>query len=281
MLQRAVLEGLESRQYLTVYAWDGTSNNWNVASHWTDVNNSSHHALPGAGDTGTVSSGSALANGDLSGAPLIQVNTGGSVTLNAWGTTLNNAFALSGGTLAFNNGGERSNGTITLLAQSTISYNASNSVDVYSPIVGTGKLIITGNSNNGNTADLQLRLRGSDTYSGGTDIQGAAPAIYNLSALGTGPVTVENGAKVNQEVNNWNQNLTLAGGTYFITPNEATSGTFTLTGPSALKNAYNDTGTDGASMVYCGLLVGSQSLTTAYDQRWTGLNNLNFTGGES
>lgn len=61
--------------------------------------------------------------------------------------------------------------------------SGSGTIDVYSPLSGTGRLIKTGSG--------ALNLSVASTYSGGTSIQGGTVSVGASDALGTGNITIE------------------------------------------------------------------------------------------
>jgi autotransporter-associated beta strand protein len=102
--------------------------------------------------------------------------------------------------------------------------NTSSIVSLDGTVFGGGRLIKTGAG--------QLTLRGANTYSGGTDIQGGTVLVYNDGALGTGTLKLSGGTLAK----NTTSSVTLANA--FV----ASGGTihnlgdipFTFTGPGTL-----------------------------------------------
>jgi hypothetical protein len=99
---RPVLDCLEDRLVPSTFYWNGTQNaNWNLASNWTDVANSAHHAVPGATDTAIIRSSSndpsLQSNQSVGG---LEVD-GGTLTIKNCTLTDAGAFVQTGGSVEF------------------------------------------------------------------------------------------------------------------------------------------------------------------------------------
>ncbi len=175
-----------------VITWGGGSGNWNVATNW------SGGVLPTAGDTAVIASGTPYVNATLSPAPdVIRVDPGGAAQF-----TANNAnnFVLNGGTLQASGTSAAVSGTVRLTGNSTIRSTVGNSNRVLT-ISGTisedatpRKLTFDGKPHTaaGVTND-NIKISGTNTYSGGTDVYGPLVNVASTGALGSGPVNVYSG----------------------------------------------------------------------------------------
>jgi autotransporter-associated beta strand protein len=199
----------------------------------------------GAGSTGGIQIGNAVSQGRLTAGDSAQT-TGGEITFLTYGSKGGNPHSLRVNAVIANNN------ALTGVDNST----GGNAVSV----------TIGGTMGNGNSV---TELFGSNTYSGGTTIATGRVNVNNVSALGTGPVTVLNGgqaflASAGTYVNDFN--ITGAGTSNnsngFDTPSALrVGGNTTLTGAITLLNdaAINFRNSNGA--VLAGKISGGYNLT--------------------
>ena len=159
------------------------------------------------GSSGQIGSGSITNNAEL------KVNRSGTVTLSqaitgsgvvtqaGSGTTIltgDNTYSggttISSGTLRVGNGGlNGTTGSGAITNHGTLEIKRSNNITLGQAITGSGSLVQSGPGNTTLSGD-------ANTYSGGTTISNGTLLATNTSptssATGTGPVTVENGARL-------------------------------------------------------------------------------------
>ncbi|MEI6605174.1 MAG: DUF6288 domain-containing protein [Verrucomicrobiota bacterium] len=145
--------------------------------------------------TNTYSGGTIINNGTISLA--LQANQAlgsGPVTINSGGTlmmervTASNPLTLNGGTIIANNGfGDGFTGSVSLLSSSTI--NTAYNMTFSGSVSGAGGFIKTGNNT--------LNLTGTNSFSGPTRIVAGTLACTKAAALGSGPIDITTGAKLN------------------------------------------------------------------------------------
>ncbi len=123
----------------------------------------------------------------FAGAPLINDLWMAETTLNFSGASA----TINGLNDSPNSGDQINLGTGTVLTIDADGNGDNDGATFHGTIQGAGSLVLT--STDGNSVDL----RGANTYSGGTTINGGTAAIASSnSAFGTGPVTVDGGAVV-------------------------------------------------------------------------------------
>jgi hypothetical protein len=172
-----------------VIIWKNVSANWNVASNWTGATPA---RVPTTGDTAIIGQGTATINSTLSPAPdLIRLDSGGTAVFN---TSTANNWVLNGGTFQ-GTATINVSGTTQLTADSVIKNTIGNGNAAYT-ISGAISEDATPRklTFNGNVGD-HTSLTGANTYSGGTIVNGQVNA-GSAGALGTGPVTVNSGARL-------------------------------------------------------------------------------------
>jgi fibronectin-binding autotransporter adhesin len=120
------------------------------------------------------------------GAGDISITKIGSGTLVLTGNNLySGSTTISGGTLELGNGGVTGAIAGNVIDNATLAFNRSNQYTFAGTINGTGRVLQAGTGT--------LTLSGSNSYSGGTEVDSGTLAVDNSSALGVGNVTVNAG----------------------------------------------------------------------------------------
>jgi hypothetical protein len=186
------------------YDWDGTSNDWSPAGHWTGDG-----GLPdGSDDAGAINSGTADANVDLGSAgdrPTITVATGGILHQPGTTNTVNCPIVMDGGTwvsaTSWLGDGSKSKyltGGVTLNSDSYFKGRRSNKLYVNSLVDGSGKFIAS-SVDEYKSVGLTIYLSQTNTYDGGTLMTGTKQIVVVANAdeaLGTGDIDVNKGTLV-------------------------------------------------------------------------------------
>lgn len=180
---------------------DGGLGTWQAGStNWTTLNGTSNATWPGGSSVATFS------------------NMGGTVTINGTqsvgGITFNsNSYSLSGGTLTLAN----------LVGQNQFHVGVGLSASIESTLAGSAGLAKAGSGT--------LILSGSNTFSGGLNVNGGTLAVRSLAAMGNSANhrNVAAGAK-----------LSLASTT--VEFNQFTSGTYTVRGNSVVEHNIGSAG---------------------------------------
>lgn len=187
-----------SMAWAEVITWGGSSlKNWDVAANWT-LNGTASPRVPTTGDTAVIASGAPIADISLSPAPdLIRIDSGGTLRC---GTALTNSLVGNGGTLGIYGS---SSPVLTSPIQLTSNFTITNpgTASGYPTLSGVisedgmpRQLIVSGTSASLPTANLpHVVFTAVNTYSGGTVITGDNLRLSNLSALGSGPVSLQDG----------------------------------------------------------------------------------------
>ena len=159
-------------------------------------------------------------------------------------------------------------GNATLLSNSTVDVSFGDVT--LSGVIGDG-----GNTRSlTKTGGYTLVLSGANTYGGGTTVLGGTLQADNDSALGTGPLTLANGAILRSEAGDrtFANALNLSGSVSF---QSFASRDFTFTGPATLAADTTITVADKAT--FSGNIGGPHALTTGYGITLSGNNT--FSGG--
>jgi autotransporter-associated beta strand protein len=266
-----------------------TGGSWNNSPNWAG-------GIPN-------SPGAAAIFGSLSGASTVTLDTAitvGTISLNSGNSY--NISAGTGGVLTMNNNGSTATitdfgGTHTLSAPVVLVSNTSfvvvnhgDGITVAGNINGSGGLIATGPG--GSVASLTLS--GSNTYTGGTDVENGNLTLGSSSALPTGTALILSAKDLPAGVLDLNANSATLGSILVTTGpqtvgtgataaiiNTASSGSSTLTYAGNASNPSNFTGyiTDGNASggAATTLLVTGGSLTLSHGNSYSG--GTNVTGG--
>lgn len=221
-----------------------------------------------AAGTGLVfdTSGTEVLSSPVSGAGgLTKSGSGVLVISNA--NTFTGGTVIEAGRLGLNNGAGLGTGGVTIQQGAQLSLGG---VVVANTISGAGSVLKTSN----NTGFLT----GANTYSGGTDIQAGTLGVTNVSALGSGGVTIAGGASLmvdNSSAQTLANALSGAGGLQksgtgdLTITNNALSGGLAITGGRVI--------TDGPA----GLGSGAVSISSGAELVFTNASNTAFANGLS
>lgn len=196
---------------------------------------------------------STLAAG-LTGAGTFEKAGGGRLTLTGNGTQFGGAIAIQNGTLQI--AGDQNVGTspggIFINAAGTLALDTAANSMLATVVYGSGNVVKTGSGT--------VFMTGANTYSGGTDIQQGAIRVTDVSVLGTGAITVQQGAALDLSIagaQTLNQNVTGAG-----ILRKSDTGDLTLLG-NGLTGGVDIAG--GRVIVGTAAALGGGNVTTAAD----------------
>ncbi len=142
----------------------------------------------------------------LAGAGNFEKLGGGTVTLTGTGSQFSGGIGVTDGTLRI--AGSQNIGTagVFLGSNATLLLDTAGSTSLGNVVFGSGRVVKTGAGT--------VFMTGANTYSGGTDIQQGAIRVTDVSVLGTGPITVQQGAALDLSIagaQTLSQNVTGAG----------------------------------------------------------------------
>lgn len=145
---------------------------------------------------------------NLSGGGTFEKVGTGRLTVTGNGTQFGGAIAIQGGVLQI--AGQQNIGTsaggVFINSQGTLQLDTAGNTNLATVIYGSGNVIKTGSGT--------VFMTGNNTYSGGTDIQAGALRVTNTGVLGTGAITVQQGAALDLAIagaQTLNQSVTGAG----------------------------------------------------------------------
>jgi fibronectin-binding autotransporter adhesin len=179
-----------SRAMADTWTWTGAASaNWNSASNWNHTSGSSGSGIPLNSDDTVVDfagSTNTSPNQNIASPLLINsvgFNSGASFfTLGGFGLILETSSASVAPTIVQNSSnGELIQETLTFANNTTYSGSGTGTVEIAVPINGAGSLI--------DSAAAPLALAASNSYSGGTTLNGGQILFNNANAFGSGTIT--------------------------------------------------------------------------------------------
>ncbi|HUB27902.1 MAG TPA: autotransporter-associated beta strand repeat-containing protein, partial [Tepidisphaeraceae bacterium] len=250
VLTAAVCCGGVSRVMADTWTWNGGGDDgfWSDASNWTHTSGSSGSGTPLSSDNTVVDFAGSATN------PQPNQNIASPLTLNSLGFNSGaGPFDLIGDGLTFanNSGGtaptivvnsnsvQQTVETLTLANTTTISGTGTGEIGFFAPILGTGGLVVS--------AAAPVFLEATNTYSGGTTINGGQVEIGSNQALGSGTLTFSGGT-LTAFGNALVQNAFTAGDTT-ITLQADTGNTLTFNPSSGLFGSLNFGGSGQTGLI--------------------------------
>ncbi len=142
-------------------------------------------------DSGTgvqlTTANNSIVAADLVGSGSFEKFGGGLVRLTGDGSQFTGGIAISGGTFAIEGSQNIGNSSIVFISSgATLLLDTAGNTNLFNAVSGDGNLVKTGTGT--------VFMTGANTYSGGTDIQQGAIRVTDVSFLGTGAITVQQGA---------------------------------------------------------------------------------------
>jgi autotransporter-associated beta strand protein len=149
-------------------------------------------------DTGAAAELNAAGNSTvaagLSGGGVFEKYGSGLVTLTGAGTNFTGTVSITGGALQLAGSANIGNTANILIGSAgTLALDTNGNTTLFNAVSGDGNVVKTGSGT--------VFLTGSNSYTGGTNIQQGAIRVTNLGALGTGPVSVAAGAALDLSIN--------------------------------------------------------------------------------
>jgi autotransporter-associated beta strand protein len=149
-------------------------------------------------DTGAAAELNAAGNSTvaagLSGGGVFEKYGSGLVTLTGAGTNFTGTVSITGGALQLVGSANIGNTANILIGSAgTLALDTNGNTTLFNAVSGDGNVVKTGSGT--------VFLTGSNSYTGGTNIQQGAIRVTNLGALGTGPVAVAAGAALDLSIN--------------------------------------------------------------------------------
>jgi len=134
-----------------------------------------------------------VATADLTGNGSVEKYGAGRLTLTGAGSMSGGAINIFGGTLQIAGSGTIGAApAITLAGGTTLNLDTAQTTMLANGVAGTGQVVKTGSGT--------VFLTGSNSYSGGTDIQQGAIRVTDTGFLGSGPINVQAGAALDLSI---------------------------------------------------------------------------------
>lgn len=140
-------------------------------------------------DTGTtayLNGGGTTMAADLAGGGVFEKSGSGTAILSGDGTAFSGTLSIVNGTAQIEGTQNIGGATVLIDSAGTLQLDTAGLTVLNNTVLGSGRVIKTGTGT--------VFVTGSNSYSGGTDIQAGAIRVTDVSFLGTGPVTVQSGA---------------------------------------------------------------------------------------
>ncbi|WP_165847964.1 beta strand repeat-containing protein [Paraburkholderia lacunae] len=200
-----------------------------------------------SGGTNVTDGTLVLTGNGAAGASTGAITVGSGAALNVQ-NILGNGVALNGGTLETTTGSGTVNGQVTLNGSNTFSTGSNATLTVSGAVIdGSSAGVLTVNGAG------TVTLTRTNTFSGGTTINGGTLAVTSIAGASTGAITVDSGAALDVQ-NTLANAVTLNGGTL-----ETTTGAGTVSGTVALSSSGTFATGSGATLTVSGTVSGGAS----------------------
>jgi outer membrane autotransporter protein len=208
--------------------------------------------LGASGGTIETQSGTLTHNGTLAGDGALVKTGDGALVLGA-NNTYTGGTTISAGMLQLGNAGTTGSIVGNVINNATLAFNRSDDVTFGGSIAGTGAVTKLG----ANT----LTLTGANSYSGGTALKGGQITVGHNTALGSGPLAMDDGTTLGFSVNG----LNLANAVVLTGANDPVidTGSFTETLSGVISGAGALTKNGGGTLVLSGANTYSGATTVA------------------
>ena len=158
------------------------------------------------GNTAYLNGGGTTMAADLTGGGVFEKSGSGTAILSGDGTAFSGTLSIVNGTAQIEGTQNIGGATVLIGSAGTLQLDTAGFTVFNNTVLGAGNVIKTGTGT--------VFVTGSNSYSGGTDIQQGALRVTDVSFLGTGPITVQSGAFLDLSIagtQSLNQTVTGAG----------------------------------------------------------------------